>query len=51
MTNLKPYERIRPDGARIRFMAAADGYAMVRRPGCAPFVVDIAEWNGWEEVK
>jgi len=29
----------------IRKMAEADGYAMVRRPGCAPWVMDIKQWN------
>lgn len=28
----------------IRFMAAADGYVMVRRPGCVPFVLTAAAW-------
>jgi hypothetical protein len=46
----RPYARRRPDGAEIRFMAAADGYAMVRMKGCFPFIVPIAEWNGWPEI-
>ena len=45
----KPYFRIRPDGRKVRFMAAADGYAMVRIPACMPFVVPINEWNSWED--
>jgi hypothetical protein len=27
-----------------RLMAAAEGYAMVRRPNCIPFVIDEREW-------
>ena len=30
------------DISPIRVMAVADGYAMVRRPGCLPFVVALA---------
>ncbi len=29
------------DGAKVRVMAVADGWAMVRRPGCAPFVQSV----------
>ena len=29
----------------IRSMATADGYLLVRRPGCAPFVLTAEEWN------
>jgi hypothetical protein len=28
----------------IRLMAEADGYVMVRRPGCLPFVLSAANW-------
>lgn len=28
----------------IRSMAAAEGYVMVRRPGCMPFVLSGKEW-------
>ena len=46
----KPYRRIRPsDGAVFTFMTSADGYAMVRRPSCMPFVVPVKEWNSWSE--
>ena len=49
----RPYYRLRPDQghgfAVLRFMCAADGYAMVRRPRCIPFVVDINSWNSWAE--
>ncbi|MCB4862936.1 hypothetical protein K7W03_25470 [Sphingobium sp. PNB] len=46
----KPYIRIRPiDGAELRFMVAAEGWAMVRRKGCAPFLVAVTEWNSWDE--
>lgn len=50
----RPYERMMPQsfkgGGVARFMVAADGYAMVRRPGCMPFVVPIEEWNSWPET-
>jgi hypothetical protein len=36
-------------GGVVRFMAAAEGYVMVRRPGRAVFVVDVARWNSWPE--
>ncbi len=29
----------------VRIMAIADGYAMVRRPGCMPFVEPIREFG------
>lgn len=49
-----PYARIMPPefkgGGEVRFMAAADGYVMVRRPGKGPFVVLIKDWNSWLEV-
>ena len=28
-------------------MVAADGYVMVRRPGCLPFVL---HWRAWQEL-
>jgi ABC-type thiamin/hydroxymethylpyrimidine transport system permease subunit len=28
----------------IRFMAAVDGYVMVRRPGSMPWVETVADW-------
>lgn len=28
----------------IRFMAAADNYVMVRRPGCMPWCEPLADW-------
>ncbi len=36
------YDHIGP----VRLMAKADGYRMVRRPGCAPYVLTDAEWAG-----
>lgn len=30
---------------RVRYMAHADGYVMVRRPGAAPFVIGEKEWR------
>ncbi len=37
------------DGGEVRVMAVADGYAMCRRPGCAPFVVAVSDIKrpGW----
>lgn len=29
----------------MRLMAEKDGYVMARRPGYAPFVVSVKEWN------
>jgi hypothetical protein len=31
-------------GAPVTLMAGADGYVMVRRPGCMPFVMRADEW-------
>lgn len=31
------------DKRKVRVMARAEGYAMVRRPGCAPYVVSEKE--------
>ena len=36
---------------RIDFMAAANGYVMVRRPGCIPFVMREKEWSDLPEFK
>lgn len=55
MGERKPYRRMMPDnfkgGGVVRFMVAAEGHVMVRRPGCAPFVVSVREWNAWEEIE
>lgn len=32
-----------PHEGPITVMAKADGYVMVRRPGCAPFVLSVRE--------
>lgn len=45
----RPYFRLRQEGQPIRFMCAAEGYVMVRRPNCIPFVVPVNEWNAWPE--
>jgi hypothetical protein len=29
----------------LRLMALADGYAMVRHPGCLPFVMSQRDWE------
>ncbi len=48
MTGLDKRERVRPGdkfmGGRLRYMAHAKGYVMVRRPGCIPFVMDEKDW-------
>lgn len=50
----KPYRREMPKdhmgGGVVTFMTAADGWVMVRRPDCMPFVVPVSDWNGWKEV-
>lgn len=33
----------------LRFMAVADGYVMVRRPGCVPFVMHERDWRKLSE--
>ncbi len=51
MTNVKGTAHSWPkaypdkDGSKVVLMAEARGYVMVRRPGCAPFVMSVAEWN------
>lgn len=51
MDKRPPYKRVMPpdykSGGVVRFMAAAEGYVMVRRPRCIPFIVGINEWNSW----
>ncbi|MCW2405016.1 hypothetical protein M2336_001645 [Sphingobium sp. B1D7B] len=47
----KPYIRQRPDGAELRFMAAAEGYVMARRKGAMPTIIPVNEWNSWTELK
>lgn len=32
-------------GGPIRLMAKAEGYVMVRRPGCLPFILSVKEWE------
>lgn len=32
------------DHGRLRFMARADGYVMVRRPGAAPYCITEKDW-------
>jgi hypothetical protein len=34
----------RLDNTRVRFMAEADGYVMVRKPHCVPFIMQTSEW-------
>jgi hypothetical protein len=37
--------RIRCDKiGKLRMMASSEGYVMVRRSGCAPFVMDAKTW-------
>ena len=44
MPRRKREVRFDPVG-EIRLMAQADGYVLVRRPGCMPFVLRAAEWG------
>lgn len=37
------------DIRRVRVMAVAEGWAMVRRPGCAPYLCPISELFEMEE--
>ena len=44
--------RLMPDTSRrgggiVRFIASGEGYAMIRRPCCMPFIVDEADWLSW----
>lgn len=32
------------DRGPLRLMAKAEGYVMVRRPGCVPFVLQESDW-------
>ena len=34
-------------GGVVRHMTGTDGYEMVRRPGCLPFVVSFKDWAHW----
>ena len=33
------------NSSRLRLMAHADGYVMVRHPGAIPFVLPVKEWE------
>lgn len=38
--------RCHPGGyGKIKLMAVADGYCMVRKPGCLPYVMSVKEWQ------
>ena len=39
------------DGGEVRCMVAVDGYVMVRRPGCMPFVLALSKWDEWVPVE
>jgi hypothetical protein len=41
----KPDERCSDKLGEIRLVARAEGYVMVRRRGCIPFVVSEKEWQ------
>lgn len=34
-----------PERGKLRLMATAEGYVMVRRPGCMPFVMAAKDWE------
>jgi hypothetical protein len=36
-------------GGVVRFMVEAEGYVMVRRPGCTAFVVNAKTWESWPD--
>ena len=47
MAKREDYFRLR-GGAHlgpVRFMAAAEGYVMARRPRALPFIMTVSEWN------
>lgn len=37
-------------GGKLTAMATADGYVMVRRPRCMPFVVSLRFWSNLPKV-
>lgn len=39
-----PWQSLVDADSTVRVMAIADGYAMVRRKGCIPFVLYLSEW-------
>lgn len=41
---VKRGDRTIDEHGEIRVMAVADGYVMVRRPGCLPFVLSVKEF-------
>jgi hypothetical protein len=48
--SVKRERRLHPDGGKVVLLAISDGYAMVRRPGCIPFVVRETEWRSWQAL-
>jgi len=34
----------------VHVMAAVDGWAMVRRPGCAPLTIPIKQLKRWRKI-
>jgi len=38
------------DLGRLRLMASAEGYVMVRRPGALPFLMTVKEWADLSDV-
>jgi len=37
------------DHSNVRVMAIADGYVMIRRPGCIPFIKTVKELNDFRQ--
>lgn len=36
-------------GGVVRLVVIAEGWVMVRRPRCIPFLVEASVWNQWPE--
>jgi hypothetical protein len=37
-------------GGEVRLMGVIQGYAMIRRKGCTPFIVHENEWLSWPKT-
>lgn len=45
------HEVVRDEHGPIRCMAVADGHVLCRRPGRAPFVLSVREWDAMRESR
>jgi hypothetical protein len=51
LESVKPGDTIRYDGlGKLKLMAKVDGYVMLRRPKCMPFVRSVGQWNAMSAV-